>query len=327
MDKVIIIRSPQEIAAEINAIRRRAARQLLEDSVEVGRLLVEAKAAVQHGDWGEWLEENFQYSSTEANNLMRLYEAYGTKEQIGLFEEDRTAIFGRLNKSQAIALLGLPEEARAAFVEANPPEDLSVREWERRIEEARAETDAAVRRAVVAEDARIEAEKTAREAVDKLAEASAKREAAENEAAESKKLKKELTAARKLAEDRGDAVRRAENERDTLQIQIDELRKHPPVRELTDEERAALTSEARAEAERAVTGEIETLRAENEKLKLAADPIVQKFGRHFEAFREAYEAMKALIVQAERDTETDTAERLDTALGRTLTAMAGEYRI
>ena len=38
MDNVIVIRSPQEIAAEINAIRRRAARQLLEDSVEVGRL-------------------------------------------------------------------------------------------------------------------------------------------------------------------------------------------------------------------------------------------------------------------------------------------------
>ena len=195
-------RSPQEIAAEINAIRRRAARQLLEDSVEVGRLLVEAKSAVGHGEWGGWLEENFQYSSTEANNLMRLYEAYGTKEQLTLFEENRMDLFGRMNKSQAIALLGLPDSARAAFVEANPPEDLSVREWERRIEEARAETDEAVRRAVVAEDARIEAERAAREAADKLAEASARAETAENEAAEAKKLKKDLKAAQKLAEDR-----------------------------------------------------------------------------------------------------------------------------
>ena len=63
-NNVIVIRSPQEIAAEINAIRRRAARQLLEDSVEVGRLLVEAKSSVGHGEWGGWLEENFQYSST-----------------------------------------------------------------------------------------------------------------------------------------------------------------------------------------------------------------------------------------------------------------------
>ena len=186
-NNVIVIRSPQEIAAEINAIRRRAARQLLEDSVEVGRLLVEAKSSVGHGEWGGWLEENFQYSSTEANNLMRLYEAYGTKEQLTLFEENRMDLFGRMNKSQAIALLGLPETERAAFVEANPPEDLSVREWERRIEEARAETDDAVRRAVVAEDARIEAERAAREAADKLAEASARAESAENEAAEAKK--------------------------------------------------------------------------------------------------------------------------------------------
>ena len=202
MDNIIVIRSPQEIAAEINAIRRRAARQLLEDSVEVGRLLVEAKSSVGHGEWGGWLEENFQYSSTEANNLMRLYEAYGTKEQIGLFEEDRTAIFGRLNKSQAIALLGLPDSARAAFVEANPPEDLSVREWERRIEEARrqayaeaqdewdelvkkreAEVDEAVKKVFEAQSAAADAKNAAREAADKLAEASARAESAANEAA------------------------------------------------------------------------------------------------------------------------------------------------
>ena len=341
-NNIIVIRTPQEIAAEINAIRRRAARQLLEDSVEVGRLLTEAKAAVNHGEWAGWLEENFQYSSTEANNLMRLWEAYGTREQIGLFEDNRTAIFGRLNKSQAIALLGIPEDARAAFVEANPPEDLSVREFERRIEEAKAETDAAVRKAVEAEEALFNARQAKKDAEEKMEEAN--RRAMEAEAImtehvkaveESKKLKKQLAEARKLAEDRGEAVRKAEGERDSIQIQIDEIRKHPPVRDLTDEERrlvedelrTALASEARKAAEEAVMGEIETLRAENEKLKLAADPIVQKFGRHFEAFREAYEAMKALIKEAQADTNTDTAERLDTALGRTVGAMAKEWRI
>ncbi len=260
MDKeIIVIRTPAEIAAEINAIRRRAARQLLEDSVEVGRLLVEAKSSVGHGEWGGWLEENFQYSSTEANNLMRLYEAYGTKEQLTLFEENRMDLFGRMNKSQAIALLGLPEEARAAFVEANPPEDLSVREWERRIEEAEArarreasaETDEAVRRAVVAEDARIEAERAAREAADKLAEASARAESAENEA--------------------------------------------------------------------------DKLRAENKKLRMAADPVTQKFRRYFDDWREAYAGMKTVIAEAEAENEAETADNLKTAVRRLVAAMREEW--
>ena len=334
-NNVIVIRSPQEIAAEINAIRRRAARQLLEDSVEVGRLLVEAKSSVGHGEWGGWLEENFQYSSTEANNLMRLYEAYGTREQIGLFEEDRTAIFGRMNKSQAIALLGLPETERAAFVEANPPEDLSVREWERRIEEAEArarreasaETDEAVRRAVVAEDARIEAERAAREAADKLAEASARAESAENEAAEAKKLKKDLKAAQKLAEDRAKSNQNTlrelaglREEKDALQTRIDELEKTPvvEVREMTEEEKSALTDRIRAE----IGTETDALRAENEKLRLAADPGMQAFQRYFENFRGAYADMKSLIAGMAPD---EKQRKLVGVLRKTLGAMAEEW--
>ena len=326
MDNIIVIRSPQEIAAEINAIRRRAARQLLEDSVEVGRLLVEAKGTVQHGEWGGWLEENFQYSSTEANNLMRLYEAYGTKDQLSLFEEDRTAIFGRMNKSQAIALLGLPEAERAAFVEANPPEDLSVREWERKIEEARAETDEAVRRAVVAEDARIEAERAAREVADKLAEASARAESAENEAAEAKKLKKDLKAAQKLAEDRAKSNQNTlremadlREEKEALQTRLDDLEKTPvvEVREMTEGERAALEDRIRAE----IGSEADALRAENEKLRLAADPGMQAFQRYFENFRGAYAGMKGIIDQSGEEKQ----KKLIDVVRKVLGAMAEEW--
>lgn len=344
-NNIIVIRTPAEIAAEINAIRRRAARQLLEDSVEVGRLLVEAKSTVGHGEWGGWLESNFQYSSTEANNLMRLYEAYGTKDQLSFFEEDRTAIFGRMNKSQAIALLGLPEAERAAFVEANPPEDLSVREWERKIEEARrqayaeaqdewdelvkkreAEVDDAVKKVFLARSEATDAKKAAREAADKLAEASARAEAAENEAAEAKKLKKDLRAAQKLAEDR---VKSNQNtlremadlreEKDALQTRIDELEKTPvvEVREMTEEEKAALKDRIRAE----IGSEADALRAENEKLRLAADPGMQAFQRYFENFRDAYADMKSLIA-----TMGDEKQRkLIGVLRKTLGAMAEEW--
>ena len=346
MDNIIVIRSPQEIAAEINAIRRRAARQLLEDSVEVGRLLVEAKSSVQHGDWGGWLEENFQYSSTEANNLMRLFEAYGTKEQLSLFEENRMDLFGRMNKSQAIALLGLPDSARAAFVEANPPEDLSVREWERRIEEARrqayaeaqdewdelvkkreAEVDEAVKKVFEAQSAAADAKNAAREAADKLAEASARAESAENDAAEAKKLKKDLKAAQKLAEDRAKSNQNTlrelaglREEKDALQTRIDELEKTPvvEVREMTEEERATLTDRIRAE----IGTEMDALRAENEKQRLAADPGMQAFQRYFENFRGAYADMKSLIATMAPD---EKQRKLIGVLRKTLGAMAEEW--
>lgn len=343
MDNVIIIRSPAEIAAEINAIRRRAARQLLEDSVEVGRLLVEAKNAVAHGEWGGWLEENFQYSSTEANNLMRLYEAYGTKEQVGLFEEDRTAIFGRLNKSQAIALLGIPEPERAAFVEANPPEDLSVREFEARIAEAReqarrdawedwqedfrrkeSELDEAVKKAVEAQNAAADAKNAARETAGKLAEASARAEAAEEKAAHAKKLQKDLADAQKHARELGDLRTKDEaeklavmKERDALQARVAELESAPP-REMTDAERAAAAANIRAE----IAGETDALRAEVEKLRLAADPAMQAFQRYFENFRGAYADMKALIGGADEEKQ----RRLAGVLRKVIAAMSEEWR-
>lgn len=350
MDNVIIIRSPAEIAAEINAIRRRAARQLLEDSVEVGRLLCEAKNAVQHGEWGGWLEENFQYSSTEANNLMRLYEAYGTKEQVGLFEEDRTAIFGRLNKSQAIALLGIPEPERAAFVEQNPPEDISVREWEARISEAREQgrkdawenwredfeetksnlraevkrADDAVSQALAEQLKRENAEKAAKEAIDKLADADKRANEAEELAAEAKKLKKDLKDAQKNTRELTDLRAKDEAERlalmkekEALRAKIGELENAPP-REMTDTERAAVEEKVRAE----ISGETDALRAEIEKLRLAADPGMQAFQRYFDNFRSAYAEMKTLIAGADEEKQ----KRLAGALRKVLGAMSEEWR-
>jgi len=255
-------------------------------------------------------------------------------------------LFGRMNKSQAIALLGLPETERAAFVEANPPEDLSVREWERKIEEARrqayaeaqdewdelvkkreAEVDDAVKKVFLAQSEAANAKKAAREAADKMAEASARAEAAENEAAEAKKLKKDLKAAQKLAEDRAKSNQNTlkemadlREEKEALQTRIDELEKNPvvEVRELTDEEKAALEDRIRAE----IGSEADALKAENEKLRLAADPGMQAFQRYFENFRGAYADMKSLIATMSDEKQ----KKLFGVLRKTLSAMAEEWR-
>lgn len=121
-----------EIVAEIKSIQKSTMRTVLFSSVEIGRLLLEAKEKLPHGQWGGWLEEHFAYSQTTANNFMRLYKNYGDREQMDLFFADgeRMAIFGNLTPSQALALLPLPEQERREFVESHDMEKTSVRDIE-----------------------------------------------------------------------------------------------------------------------------------------------------------------------------------------------------
>ena len=141
MDEMTVARSGAEIAAEINIIKKQTARVCLSATVEIGRLLVEAKAAVPFGEWGTWLERNVAYSQSTANNIMRLYQEYGEQEQIGFFEENRMEIFGDLTPSQAVALLGLEPAERRRYVETHDMDTVSVRDIQKEIK-ARQEAEA-----------------------------------------------------------------------------------------------------------------------------------------------------------------------------------------
>jgi hypothetical protein len=44
----------------------------VEHAISAGRLLIEAKAKVRHGEWLPWLENNFPASEDTAHNYMRL---------------------------------------------------------------------------------------------------------------------------------------------------------------------------------------------------------------------------------------------------------------
>lgn len=318
-DTVIEIREPQTIAAEINAIRKRAARQMLEDSVEVGRLLTEAKRSVGHGDWGNWLDVNFAYSTSEANNLMRLYEAYGTPDQIGIFEENRMAIFGNLSKSQAVALLGLPEPQRKEFVETHDVETMSVRDMEAEIAKIKEDAKQAAWEDWEEDYRAMEAERDGMKAdVKRLQEdtvalrtlaADANRaadEAKKTAEAEKKEAAIAVDRAKKLNADLYKAKNESEEaqkERDEVKHQlydaqqkIAELESAPaPEAVITDEQKAEIAGTAREEALAESAGKIAALEAEAAKLRAAADPVTTKFAVQFEIFRSAYNQMMELI--------------------------------
>jgi chromosome segregation ATPase len=128
-------RTPGLIAAEINKIKEDTKRILIYNSIEIGRKLTEAKEMLPHGEWGKWLKTEVDYSKTTANNLMKIFQEYGS-EQINLLGDNlKSKTFGNLNYSQATLLLGVPAEEREKFVEENNVEEMSARELKKAIEE------------------------------------------------------------------------------------------------------------------------------------------------------------------------------------------------
>lgn len=53
----ISARTPAQIAFEINSIKKETDKIMLQNCVQIGRCLTEAKEVLQHGDWGNWLKE------------------------------------------------------------------------------------------------------------------------------------------------------------------------------------------------------------------------------------------------------------------------------
>lgn len=134
MSEIITARDADIVAAEIRTIQSQARKMALIAAVEIGKRLVEAKELVPHGEWGKWLEDSVSYSQSTANNMMALYREYGEKDQSSLFDDNSQA-FEKLSYTQALALLAIPAEERAAFAEENHAENMSTRELQQAIKE------------------------------------------------------------------------------------------------------------------------------------------------------------------------------------------------
>lgn len=130
------------VAAEIRAFTA----GMLNNAIEIGRRMVEAKAMLPYGQFGTWISENTGYSASAANNFMRLFDEYGAMQGslFGASAESQT--FGKLPPSKALALLAVPADEREAFAVESDAEHSSVRELKRKIDEYQRERDEAVRK-------------------------------------------------------------------------------------------------------------------------------------------------------------------------------------
>lgn len=171
-----VVRTVDVIAAEINALTT----TMLTSIIEIGRRMVEAKEMLPHGQFGPWLKANTPYSTSTANNYMRLFEAYGSQQKSLFGAEVNCQTFGNLSPSKALALLELPAEERETFVIANDVEAMSTRELQRVIkerDEARKQAAEAKAEQRTAEQARAKMEADMKEASALLAAGAEERKA------------------------------------------------------------------------------------------------------------------------------------------------------
>lgn len=134
MNELQVNRTPELIAAEINHIKEETKRIVLNNSIEIGRRLTEAKLIVPHGEWGKWLEEKVDYSKTTANNLMNIFNEYGAAQMDLLGSNINDTVFANITYTQAVELLLIKDpEERKEFVENNDMENMSTRELKKAI--------------------------------------------------------------------------------------------------------------------------------------------------------------------------------------------------
>ncbi|ODA41828.1 Protein export cytoplasm protein SecA ATPase RNA helicase [Desulfosporosinus sp. BG] len=127
MSGLITDRTPLVIAAEINTIRNQAGKILLTSAIEIGRRLKEAKDLLPHGEWGKWLKISVSYSQRTADKLMQLWEEYGTKLLASPDSDGNpnSPPVANLSYSQALILLGIPEEEREEFIAEHDVENMT----------------------------------------------------------------------------------------------------------------------------------------------------------------------------------------------------------
>lgn len=289
-EELTTVRSLDTIAAEIRALTA----SMLSNVIEIGRRMVEAKDVVPYGQFGEWLRENTGYSTSTANNFMRIFAEYGDPQKSLFGSEPLCQTFGKLSYSKALALLSVPAEERESFAAEVDAEHLSTRE----LKEAIAAREAA-------EQALAQANEEAEKAIERA-------EAAEDKVDD---LTRQLRDAEEWQEQSDIDYEENRLEIEKLNARIKELENRPTevaVQEPSQEDIDRAVAEAMAEAEKAHAAEIEALKSNKQAEVQRADRLAEEKKALAEKLKAANEKLKAASSgdTAEKDRLSVEVERL-----------------
>ena len=152
---------------------------------QLAKVFAQAKAMIPHGEWQKWLQDNADVSVRTAEDMIASYRRFGGKPE-----------FEKLGRAKIFRLLPLPEDMEERFMSENDVENMSSRELQEAVRQAREEAREEAEREIQAErEARMEAEERAREAE-------------EREPEIPEELKDELRRAKETAEERLEEINR-----------------------------------------------------------------------------------------------------------------------
>ena len=254
-------RDIREITAEIRTIQDSVRRTALSGAIEIGRRLTEAKELLQHGEWGDWLKREFEFSQSTASRLMQLFREYGADQGSLFGAEAKYATLQNISVSNALRLIAIPDEEREEFAAEHDIEHKSAREVDELIRQ-RQEADA---RAAAAEKALAEADEGHALAMAELDERLHSAQQAERDA-------------KSIAETANARVKALAAERDKTAAELEELRSRPiEVAVQVDEDAVKKAAkEAKAEAEQKAKDEAAAKQKQQEEAaKKAADQAAQ----------------------------------------------------
>lgn len=105
------------------------------NTIEIGKRLIQAKSLLKHGEWINWLQDNFQLSYQTAAKFIQCAERFPNIVSVR-----------DLNSTQLMALLALPKADTEIFIEqkissGTPVSDMSVRTLRKEIKQWKAEKE------------------------------------------------------------------------------------------------------------------------------------------------------------------------------------------
>ncbi|MBO5019043.1 MAG: DUF3102 domain-containing protein [Clostridia bacterium] len=308
------------ITGEIIELRKQANNMLLVYAIEVGRRLVEAKAILPHGEWGNWLKDKVDFSQSTANNLMKLYDEYG-QSQLSLFGAvSNSQTIGNLPYSKALQLIAIPEKERESFAKEVDAEHISVKELKAAIEER----NAAIQRAETAEKKAAEKEEIQKALEDAKSEAETATEEAEELKQKIAELEKQLADEKTTREETVDKPTLSSEELEKIKSDAVKQAKEDAAKEIEKKLNKAKTDAEKAESKRkeaeARAEELENRLAETEKQLKTANPEISAFKTLFEETQRTAQSLKRKLIDINKESPEVALKLLGAlkALGKNL---------
>ena len=313
-------RTVETVTLEIRTLQRQAQQIMLGYAVEIGRRLEEVKAILPHGQWGDYLKNEVDYSQSTANNFMRIYREYGATQQSLFGGEAKSQAFANLTYTKALRLLAIPnEEEREQFMAEHDVEGMSNRELDKALKEREEALEAAAAAQKEAQGLRREADRLREELTGQAQVYKAKLTSAEIEAKQAREAQEKAAAKAQRLQDAlseaNTAAQAAEAEHAKMLQELEELRNRPA------ETDTGAVEAARKAAIEEMTGKVDkakeakkkadTARKAAEEALAAAQKELEELKAKEPQVRELTQEEKdALTAEAVNKAKAEDAERL-----------------